>query len=335
MQENSLMVRTRHAFTLVELLVVIGIIALLISILLPALNKARKQAIQTQCLSNEHMIGLAMLQYSMAYSNAVIPCVVWYSDSVPAPGLITYGQPEPAQHQNSSGNAGPDFWMHLLIQGKFLPDPNIPLNAGYSASSSSVFVCPAVRDVLVNSNINSIPTSVENQNTADGFDRRQSVIVATKGSPIPFGIIVDVGYGINGYVQPDQTPPYTGGAVDLVSTPIAYDLTFTAGSYTPTHHLNQFRQSARTVILFDGSEWNPQVYPNRISGGRHGKFDPSRPYDTGTCNLLFLDWHAESAPRNLLPTANAPWGGGNQLEQFTGTLQYSRGPRYLWSLDQQ
>jgi prepilin-type N-terminal cleavage/methylation domain-containing protein/prepilin-type processing-associated H-X9-DG protein len=80
-----------NGFTLVELLVVIGIIALLISILLPALGKAREQANKVKCASNLRQAGIGYQLYSIDNKMCIPWRFVWASAGAPKFTRATFG----------------------------------------------------------------------------------------------------------------------------------------------------------------------------------------------------------------------------------------------------
>ena len=112
-----------RAVTLVELLVVIGIIALLISILLPSLNKARESAKTVQCLSNMRQIGLAIVQYANQNKGFIPPYNINASNVSNLP----------------QGHA---YWFQLIMDSGLLGTAD-----EYGQKFDQVFVCANHTDI--------------------------------------------------------------------------------------------------------------------------------------------------------------------------------------------
>lgn len=153
--------RRTRGFTLVELLVVIGIISALIGLLLPALGRARQVAQRAQCLSNLHQIGTAMVSYANDNNGLLIPLGP-LQDGVanapdgpnPVPGVT----PVIYKYQTLGTNVVPWLrWPTAILPGKYAPVPPLALWPNYIAPeppgdplgylsgpwSSPILVCPS------------------------------------------------------------------------------------------------------------------------------------------------------------------------------------------------
>jgi len=98
--------KTRSAFTLLELLVVVAIIAILAAILFPVFARARENARRTSCQSNLKQIGLAWIQYSQDYDEKIMRFSNGVSSSsatVAAPAVYWWGSWDGATFRGSGG----------------------------------------------------------------------------------------------------------------------------------------------------------------------------------------------------------------------------------------
>ena len=298
---------SRRGFTLIELLVVIAIIAILIGLLLPAVQKVREAAARTKCQNNLKQLGLAMHNYEGAYGvfphgRNQFPKVV----SAPARLLAFVEQ---------------DNLQKLVNYDAPLADPQ---NVAASKTRVGLFVCPSdLRDGQVPGLVDFGTNYVACNGTGVALDAAGNVASYTK---IPDG---------NGLFA--QTPVKVAGVTDGLSNTAAFcESTLGTGQVPASAAAADPRfvilsvpggndptpaacdGAAGTFVATRGGQWinghfghtlyNHYYTPNRADkwdcGNASGNkaLTSARSFHPGGVNLLFADGSIRFAQNAVDPT---------------------------------
>lgn len=206
----------RKGFTLVELLVVVGIIALLIGLLVPAIASARERATTVKCTANLRQIGTAVHAFAASHDNRL----------------------------PSRSEAGADsFWIQLVGSG-YLPAPLVGTPATDPMTAASVLLCPTMSGTKYTGGTGtSLLDPINKQYVRETSVAAKYQIDQGAG---PANITIDYGYAING-VLPTAIDPATTTQVNAL--PFCDQA---PALYTTTHTLTDARNTSESVLVIDG-----------------------------------------------------------------------------------
>ncbi len=263
---RSTATRKCSAFTLVELLVVIGIIALLISILLPALSKAKEAANAVACLSNLRQIVQACHNYSTENKGVIVPAQWEQTPANPRPGNISYD--------------GNESWCNILVNSGYLQAPN---GTGKGPQYKSVFYCPSGNPDALDSSINLNGNDKVPNSRRDGKGAQCLRYVSNST-----GMTIDCWYGINAATEAGtmKSGPPCRRIVGINGKGTAPDL-------RNLGKMSQVHRAAEMVFFYDGMYMHQAVVNGNRINARHSR-------QTKT-NIAFFDGHATTVNTAELP----------------------------------
>jgi prepilin-type N-terminal cleavage/methylation domain-containing protein/prepilin-type processing-associated H-X9-DG protein len=287
----------RRAFTLVELLVVIGIIALLIGILLPTLNRARAAARSTKCMANLSQLGMAFIMYNNDHKGLNIP-------SYTMTGV-------------AGGAAVPlEGWAPILDRDNYIK--------GDRDLNTTVFTCPETFDIegMATGQTGTDPGKPK------GWMDWPNTRVGSANLPVTipersFDRIIRVGYWINADNPIGSTTSFTPDM--YYTSSVGYGPSST-GTFMKHTKITRIKRPAELIVLADG------VYAGRqrdnqigMENSRIGYRHPGPRIDVPKANVAYADGHVSSLDGKSFPRA---LGGTNvpadvREENLRGSTVYS------------